>query len=68
MGCSNTDPLNSPVFKASFYNISIDVDNNPLLAYGEGNGNTLARGFFKINGGNGLQSLWPNSFFNLMLD
>ena len=57
-------PLNSAVFKASFYNISIDVDNNLLLAYGEGNGNILARGFFKINGSNGA-SLWPNSVFTL---
>jgi hypothetical protein len=57
------DPTNNPNYRASFYTISIDEDNNPLLAYGEGDGNTLNRGFFKIDGGSGF-AIWPILFFN----
>jgi hypothetical protein len=58
------DPTNDANYRASFYIISMDIDNNLLLAYGEGNGSALKRGFFKIDGNSGF-AIWPNSIFSV---
>ena len=58
------DPTNSINYRASFYNITIDADNNPIIAYGESNGSALNKGFFKISASNGA-AIWPNSMFGV---
>lgn len=60
------DPTLDPNFDANYYNITIDTDNNPIVAYGETNGNGYRKGFFKINAGNGV-ALWPNSMFDVLV-
>lgn len=60
------DPTLDPNFDANYYNIAIDTDNNPIVAYGETNGNGYQKGFFKINANNGA-ALWPNSMFYVLV-
>jgi hypothetical protein len=60
------DPTLDPSFDANYYNITIDTDNNPIVAYGETNGSGYRKGFFKISASNG-SALWPNSMFEVLV-
>lgn len=60
------DPTLDVNYRGIYYRINVDTDNNPILSYGESNGNGYLKGFYKIDAANG-NPLWSNAMFNVLV-
>lgn len=58
------DPTLDPSFRGIYYNVNVDAENKPIVAYGESNGNGYRKGFFKLNETNGTL-IWDFAVFNV---
>ncbi len=60
------DPTLDPAFDGIYYNVNVDAENNPMVAYGESNGNGYRKGFFKLDENNG-SIVGANAMFNVLV-
>jgi hypothetical protein len=60
------DPTLDPAFDGIYYNVNIDAENIPIVAYGESDGNGYKKGFFKLDENNGA-IVGSNAMFSALV-